>query len=123
MKKQFVVLFFCILTTFSSVAQEGMWMLTQLGQLDLAKKGLMIPLKEIYEPYKPCLASAIIMLDGHFSVGSVVGMQCAKGGFRPGAKTAKHPHATDSDSFAHLPPFSNTIAPLLPPKAALSEMA
>ena len=39
-------------------------MLNQLGQLDLAKKGLKIPLQEIYEPGKPCLASAVIMLDG-----------------------------------------------------------
>lgn len=64
MKKHFIVLVFCIIANLSSFAQEGMWMLTQLGQLDLAKKGLKIPLKEIYEPDKPCLASAIIMLDG-----------------------------------------------------------
>jgi len=64
MKKHFIVLIFCVIANLSSFAQEGMWMLNQLGQLDLAKKGLKIPLQEIYEPGKPCLASAVIMLDG-----------------------------------------------------------
>jgi hypothetical protein len=41
-----------------------MWMLTQLGQLDLAKKGLMIPVEKIYSPDKPCLADAILQLGG-----------------------------------------------------------
>lgn len=64
MKKQFIVSVFFIFTILSSFAQEGMWMLTQLGQLDLAKKGLMIPLEEIYSPDKPCLANAILQLGG-----------------------------------------------------------
>jgi hypothetical protein len=41
-----------------------MWMLTQLGQLDLPKKGLLIPVEEIYSPGKPCLANAILELGG-----------------------------------------------------------
>lgn len=64
MKKQFIVSVFFIFTILSAFAQEGMWMLTQLGQLDLAKKGLMIPLEEIYSPDKPCLANAILQLGG-----------------------------------------------------------
>lgn len=64
MKKQFIVSVFFISTILSAFAQEGMWMLTQLGQLDLAKKGLMIPLEEIYSPDKPCLANAILQLGG-----------------------------------------------------------
>jgi Peptidase S46 len=64
MKKKFVILIFCFFSTFSLFAQEGMWMLTQLGQLDLAQKGLMIPVEKIYSPDKPCLANAIIQLDG-----------------------------------------------------------
>lgn len=64
MKKKFVILFFCSLSAFSVFAQEGMWMLTQMGQLDLAQKGLMIPVEKIYSPDKPCLANAIIQLDG-----------------------------------------------------------
>lgn len=64
MKKQFIILLFCILTTLCSIAQEGMWMLTQLGQLDLSKKGLMIPVEQVYNPDKPCLANAILLLGG-----------------------------------------------------------
>jgi hypothetical protein len=41
-----------------------MWMLNQLGQLDLAQKGLKIPIEKIYSPDKPCLASAILQLGG-----------------------------------------------------------
>jgi hypothetical protein len=64
MKKRITLLLFCILTVLSATAQEGMWMLTQLGQLDLVKKGLMIPVEEIYSPDKPCLANAILLLGG-----------------------------------------------------------
>jgi len=64
MKKQFIILAFCILSVLSAVAQEGMWMLNQLGQLDLAKKGLLIPVEKIYSPNKPCLANAILQLGG-----------------------------------------------------------
>ena len=39
-------------------------MLNQLGQLELAQKGLMIPIDKIYSPDKPCLANAVIQLDG-----------------------------------------------------------
>ena len=64
MKKQFIILISCIFSVHSSFAQEGMWMLTQLGQLELAKKGLMIPVEKIYSPDKPCLANAILLLGG-----------------------------------------------------------
>jgi hypothetical protein len=64
MKKRITLLLFCIITFLSATAQEGMWMLTQLGQLDLAKKGLMIPVEKIYSPDKPCLANAILLLGG-----------------------------------------------------------
>jgi len=64
MKKQFFLFIICILTVLFATAQEGMWMLTQLGQLDLAKKGLQIPVDDIYSPGKPCLANAILQLGG-----------------------------------------------------------
>ena len=35
-----------MITAFS-VAQEGMWLLAQIGQLDLAKKGLKIPVSDV----------------------------------------------------------------------------
>jgi len=64
MKRLSLILVLCILTTFPALAQEGMWMLTQLGQLDLGKKGLLIPVEDIYTPGKPCLANAILQLGG-----------------------------------------------------------
>ena len=64
MKKTFLIIIICILSILSSVAQEGMWMLTQLDQLDLKKNGLKIPLDEIYSPDKPCLANAVLQLGG-----------------------------------------------------------
>lgn len=64
MKRLSLILALCILTTFYALAQEGMWMLTQLGQLDLNKKGLLIPVEDIYTPGNPCLANAILQLGG-----------------------------------------------------------
>jgi len=64
MKKFFIISVFCTITALSAVAQEGMWMLSQLGQLDLAKKGLQIPVEKIYSPDKPCLANAVLQLGG-----------------------------------------------------------
>ena len=64
MKKLLIVTVFCTLTSLSAVAQEGMWLLSQLGQLDLAKKGLQIPVEKIYSPGKPCLANAVLKLGG-----------------------------------------------------------
>jgi hypothetical protein len=52
------------MTALSAVAQEGMWLLSQIGQLDLANKGLQIPVEKIYSPDKPCLANAILQLGG-----------------------------------------------------------
>ncbi len=62
MKKILISSFFYVLVICSTIAQEGMWMLTQLGQLDLPKKGLKIRVEEIYTPDKPCLANAILQL-------------------------------------------------------------
>ncbi|MBE0680266.1 MAG: S46 family peptidase, partial [Bacteroidales bacterium] len=64
MKKLFLVLIFCLLAALQAVAQEGMWMLSQIGQLDLPGKGLKIAVEEIYSPDKPCLANAILQLGG-----------------------------------------------------------
>lgn len=64
MKKQILILLFCNLTALFAVAQEGMWMLSQLGQLDLAKKGLIIPVEKVYSPGQPSLSTAIVQLGG-----------------------------------------------------------
>jgi hypothetical protein len=41
-----------------------MWMLSQLGQLDLAKKGIALTPEQIYSPDKPCISNAIVHLGG-----------------------------------------------------------
>ena len=64
MKKLLLVSSFCLLTILSATGQEGMWLLSQIGQLDLAKKGLMIPVEKIYSPDQPCIANAILQLGG-----------------------------------------------------------
>jgi len=64
MKKS--VFFFVFLFAFilQLQAQEGMWLLTQINQLDLAKKGLQIPVSGVYSPGKPAVSDAIVQLDG-----------------------------------------------------------
>ncbi len=64
MKKNFIVSFLLVLIVHTSFAQEGMWMLNQIEQLDLAKKGLNIPVEKIYSPDKPSLSRAILQLGG-----------------------------------------------------------
>jgi hypothetical protein len=61
-------LWFTIVTMFvlalSTTAQEGMWLLNQIDQLDLEKNGLEINTVDIYNPGKPALANAIVQLGG-----------------------------------------------------------
>ncbi len=45
-------------------AQEGMWLLTQIDDLNLEEKGLEIATNEIYNPEKPALYNAIVQLGG-----------------------------------------------------------
>lgn len=45
-------------------AQEGMWLLSQIQQLDLEQKGLEISPAEIYNPTEPSLYNAVIQLGG-----------------------------------------------------------
>jgi hypothetical protein len=63
MKRLLFVISFIMIAMFS-FAQEGMWLLTQIGQLDLAKKGLKISATDIYKPGKPCIANAVVQLGG-----------------------------------------------------------
>ena len=64
MKKLYIVFILCVFAALSVPAQEGMWMLTQLKQLDLQSKGLLIPTEKLYSPDKPCLANAVLQLGG-----------------------------------------------------------
>ena len=58
----------CILMVLLSfqwlLADEGMWLLSQIPSLDLQKQGLELSNEDIYDPDKPCLARAIILLGG-----------------------------------------------------------
>ena len=64
MKRLFIILVFSFILAVSSFAQEGMWLLSQLDQLDLNKKGLQIETSDIYNKDKPSLSNAIVILDG-----------------------------------------------------------
>ncbi len=64
MKKYSLTILISCLFFFSSFAQEGMWLLDQIGDLDLNKKGLEIDVSEIYNPDQPALYNAIVQLGG-----------------------------------------------------------
>jgi len=64
MKKINIALFLLVFLSLPSFAQEGMWLLPQIGQLDLNKKGLTIPVSELYSKDKPALYSAILQVGG-----------------------------------------------------------
>ena len=53
---------FCLATV--SWAQEGMWLLTQLDQIDVNKRGLEIKASDLYSKDKPALFSAILQVGG-----------------------------------------------------------
>jgi hypothetical protein len=46
------------------LAQEGMWLLNQIDQLGLEKKGLKIATSEIYSKDKPALYNAVVQIGG-----------------------------------------------------------
>lgn len=64
MKKYLLTIQFFFLLIIISYGQEGMWLLSQLNQLDLNKKGLSIPVSNIYNKDKPALCNAVLQLDG-----------------------------------------------------------
>lgn len=62
--KKLASLAFLFLFVISSYAQEGMWLLNQIDQLDLKKKGLQIETSKIYSKDKPALYNAIVQIGG-----------------------------------------------------------
>jgi hypothetical protein len=53
----------CILLFFEHkplIADEGMWPVSEIDQIDLASKGLKIPVRDIYNPQGISLMNAII---------------------------------------------------------------
>ncbi len=61
MKKAFLVI---VILLQSNYAEEGMWLIEQLGTLNLAEEGLEISVEDIYSAEKPCLVDAVINLGG-----------------------------------------------------------
>ncbi|MEE4259359.1 MAG: S46 family peptidase, partial [Bacteroidales bacterium] len=62
MKKYVLTLFVSLLIASISFAQEGMWLLNQIDDLNLKEKGLQIETSDIYNPEKPSLYNAILQL-------------------------------------------------------------
>ncbi len=64
MKKYLLAIQFFFLLIIVTYGQEGMWLLSQLDQLDLNKKGLSIPVSNIYNKDNPALCNAVLELGG-----------------------------------------------------------
>jgi len=64
MKKSVLVLLLLFVFFLQLHAQEGMWLLTQINQLDLNKKGLQIGVSDVYSKDKPSISDAIVQLGG-----------------------------------------------------------
>jgi len=64
MKKSILIILLSILIAIISHAQEGMWLMNQLGQLDLQEKGILLQDNEIYSPDNPALYNAIVQVGG-----------------------------------------------------------
>ena len=64
MKKILFTVLLSMLVAIASIAQEGMWLMTQIDDLNLEEKGLQIETTDIYNTEKPALYNAIIQLGG-----------------------------------------------------------
>ncbi|MEI7982133.1 MAG: S46 family peptidase [Bacteroidota bacterium] len=64
MKKNIIFLTLLAIFILKVQAQEGMWLLSQLDQLDLNKKGLQIAVSEVYSKDKPAVYNAVVQLGG-----------------------------------------------------------
>jgi len=64
MKKIFFAILWLCLVIIQVHAQEGMWLLSQLGQLELNKHGLQVPVDKVYSKDNPCVANAVVQLGG-----------------------------------------------------------
>jgi hypothetical protein len=64
MKKFIFTALFAFLFAAASMAQEGMWLLSQIDQLGLESKGLQIKTGDIYKPGQSSLSQAVVQLGG-----------------------------------------------------------
>ncbi|MDO9548681.1 MAG: S46 family peptidase, partial [Candidatus Marinimicrobia bacterium] len=62
--KYLLIGIFCLLFVLNIQAEEGMWLLSQLPDLNLAEEGFQITAEEIYSSGKPSLSDAIVWLGG-----------------------------------------------------------
>ncbi|MFC1568686.1 S46 family peptidase [bacterium] len=62
--KRFIIILALFFSFQWLLADEGMWLLTQIPSLELQKKGLELQNEDIYHPDKPSIAKAIILLGG-----------------------------------------------------------
>lgn len=64
MKKSLLVILLSVFIAVFAHAQEGMWLMSQLGQLKLQEHGIQLQDNEIYNPDKPALYNAIVQVGG-----------------------------------------------------------
>ncbi|MFC2102715.1 S46 family peptidase [Bacteroidota bacterium] len=64
MKKGLFTIFCSILLVLAVSAQEGMWLLNQIDQLNLKEAGLEISTSQIYNPGQPAIANGVVQLGG-----------------------------------------------------------
>jgi len=64
MKKILVVLTLMLTLSLFVIGEEGMWLLNQVKNLELAKKGFEITASDIYDPANPGIAQAVVHLGG-----------------------------------------------------------
>jgi hypothetical protein len=62
--KKFSIIFIVFILFTSSVTDEGMFPLTEISKLDLAKAGLKIPVIELYNPNGTSLVDAVVRVGG-----------------------------------------------------------
>lgn len=62
--KKFSIIFIIFILFTSSVTDEGMFPLTEISKLDLAKAGLKIPVIELYNPNGTSLVDAVVRVGG-----------------------------------------------------------
>jgi hypothetical protein len=64
MKKIFIGLMVMLCVCLFVSGEEGMWLMDQLKNLELDKRGFEISAPDIYDPGKPCIAHAVVNLGG-----------------------------------------------------------
>lgn len=62
MRKIIVTLTLLICISLTVKAEEGMWLLDQIKNLELAERGLKIDAARIYSPDRPCIVNAVVKL-------------------------------------------------------------